>query len=61
MEEDELRDLEAVEKVRETSVRGMIIDEILCFLLLQKLPILLATLYPPPPCMVESPVNRGSR
>ena len=48
MEEDELRDLEAVEKVRETSVSGMIIDEILCFLLLQKLPILLATLYPPP-------------
>ena len=43
-EEDELRDPEAVEKVRETGGSGMIIGEILCLSLLQKLPILIATL-----------------
>ena len=41
-EEDKLRDSEAMEKVRETGSRGMIIGEILCLFLLQKLPILLA-------------------
>ena len=44
MEENELRDSEAVEKVRETGSSGMIISEILCLFLLQKLPILLAPL-----------------
>ena len=44
LEEDDLRDLEAVEKVRKTGGRGMIISEILCLFLLQKLPILLASL-----------------
>ena len=43
-EEDDLRDLEAVEKVRETGGSGMIIGEILCLFLLRKLPILLALL-----------------
>ena len=41
MEEDELRDSEAMEKLRETGGSGMIIGEILCLFLLQKLPILL--------------------
>ena len=45
MEEDYLRDSEAVEKVREKGGSGMIIGEILCLLLLQKIPILLAPLY----------------
>ena len=43
-EEDEFRDSEAVEKVRETGGSGMIIGEILCLSLLRKLPILLAPL-----------------
>ena len=43
-EEDELRDSEAVEKVREMGGSGMIISEILCLFLLQKLPVLLAPL-----------------
>ena len=44
MEEDELRDSQVVEKVIETDISGMIIGEILCLFLLQKLPILLAPL-----------------
>ena len=55
-EEDELMDSEVVEKARETGGIGMIIGEILCFILLQKLPILIAP-FPSPPCMIESPVN----
>ena len=43
-EEEDLRDLEAVEMVKETGDSGMIIGEILCLFLLQKLPILLAPL-----------------
>ena len=43
-EEDELRDSEVVENVRETGSSGMIIGDILCLFLLQKLPILLAPL-----------------
>ena len=57
VEEDDLRDPEAVEKVRETGGIGMIIGEILCLFLLQKFPILLDPLSFSP-CMVESPVNR---
>ena len=53
-EEDELRDLEAVEKVRETGGSGMIISEILCLSLLRKLPILLAP-FRSPPYMVGHP------
>ena len=45
MEEDELRDSDAVEKVRETGDSDIIIGEIMCLFLLQKLPILLAPLY----------------
>ena len=44
MEEDELKDSEVVEKARETGGIGMIIGEILCLFLLQKLPMLLALL-----------------
>ena len=44
MEDDELRDSEAVEKVRKTGGSRMIIGEILCLFLLQKFPILLAPL-----------------
>ena len=40
-EEEELRDLEVVEKVRVMGGSGMIIGEILCLFLLRKLPILL--------------------
>ena len=43
-EEHKLRDSEVVEKVRETGGSGMIISEILCLFLLQKLPILLSPL-----------------
>ena len=43
-EEDELRDSEAVEKVKERGGSGMIISNILCLFLLQKLPILLSPL-----------------
>ena len=39
-EENELKDSEAVEKVRETGGSGIIIGEILCLLFLRKLPIL---------------------
>ena len=39
MEEDDLRDSEAVKKVRETGGSGMIIGGILCLFLLRKLPI----------------------
>ena len=39
-----MRDLEAVEKVRETGGSGMIIGEILCLFLLRNFPILLAPL-----------------
>ena len=39
-----MRDSEVAEKVRETGVIGMIIGEILCLFLLQKLLILLAPL-----------------
>ena len=42
LEEENLRDSEAVEKLRETGGSGMIIGEILCLFLLQRLPILLA-------------------
>ena len=35
MEEDKLRDWEAVEKVREIGISGMIIGEILCLFLLE--------------------------
>ena len=42
MEEEELRYLEAVEKVIETGGIMMIIGEILCLFVLRKLPILLA-------------------
>ena len=41
VEEDKLRDFEAVEKVRETGGSGMIIGDILCLFLIQKFPILL--------------------
>ena len=41
-EEDELGDLDVVEKERETGGIGMIIGDILCLFLLQKLPILIA-------------------
>ena len=44
VEEDELKNSEVVEKVRETGGTGMIIGEILCLFLLRKLPILLAPL-----------------
>ena len=44
-EEDELRDSELVENVRVMGGSGMIIGDMLCLLLLQKLPILLAPLY----------------
>ena len=44
-EEDELKDSEVVEKARETGGIGMIIGEILCLFLLQKLPILLSPLF----------------
>ena len=44
MEEDEVRNSEAVKKVREMSGIGMIIGGILCLFLLQKLPILIAPL-----------------
>ena len=44
MDEEELRNYEAVVNVRETGDSRMIIDEIFCLLLLQKLPILLAPL-----------------
>ena len=44
-EEDELRGLEVVEKERETGGIRMIIGEILCLFLLQKLSILIAPLY----------------
>ena len=44
VEEDELRDSEVVEKERETGSIGIIIGEILCLFLLQKLPILIAPL-----------------
>ena len=47
-EEDELRDLEAVEKVRETGGSGMVISEILFLFLLRTLHILLAPLSFPP-------------
>ena len=60
MEEDELRYYEAVEKVRETISIRIIINEILCFFLLQKLHIILAPLSYSP-CMVESPGNIQSR
>ena len=60
MEEDELRDSEAVGKVRETGSSGMVISGILCLFLLQKFPILLAPI-PSPLCMVNSPINRGIR
>ena len=43
-DEDELRDLEVVERARETGDIGMIIGEVLCLFLLQKLPILIAPL-----------------
>ena len=43
-EEDELRDSEVAEKVREAGGIGMIIGEILCLFLLHKLPILIAPL-----------------
>ena len=43
-EEDELRDLEVVEKVREMGDSRMIIGEILCLFLLRKLHILLVPL-----------------
>ena len=44
MEEDDLRDSEALEKVRETGGSRMIIGEILCLFLLQKFLLLLAPL-----------------
>ena len=44
MEEDNFRDYEAAEKVIETGGIRMIIGEILCLFLLQKLTILLAPL-----------------
>ena len=59
-EEDELRDSEVVGKARETGGIRMIIGEILCLFLLKKLPILIAP-FPSTPCMVESPINPGSR
>ena len=45
MEEDKLRGLEAVYKVRETSERGIVIRDILYLFLLQKLSIFLAPFY----------------
>ena len=42
--EGDMRESEAVEKVREAGKSGMIIGEISCLFLLQKLPILLAPL-----------------
>ena len=42
VEEDELRDSEAVGKVKETGGRGVIISEILCLFLLKTFSILLA-------------------
>ena len=39
-----MKDLEVVEKARETGGMGMIIGEILCLFLLKKLPIFLAPL-----------------
>ena len=44
VEDDELRDSEAAEELRKTGGSRMIIGEILCLFLLQKLPILLAPL-----------------
>ena len=46
--EDELRDSEAVGKVRETGGSWLIIGEILCLFFLQKLPVFLAPLSLPP-------------
>ena len=43
-EVEDLRDLEAVEMVKETGDSGMIIGEILCLFLLQNFPILLVPL-----------------
>ena len=54
MEEDELRDSEAVKKVRETGGSGMIIGGILCLFLLQKLPIL-----PDPPLQRKPPLQKS--
>ena len=48
MEEGKLRDSEVFKKARETGGIGMIIGEILCLFLLQKLPILTAPLSFPP-------------
>ena len=44
VEEDKLRDSEAVEKARVMGGSGVIIGDILCLFLLRKLPILLAPL-----------------
>ena len=57
MGEDKLRDSESVEYVIETGSSRMLIGEILCLFLLQKLPILLAP-FPSHPCTVESPANK---
>ena len=43
-EKDKFRDLEVVEKVRVMGGIGMIIGEVLCLFLLQKLPILIVPL-----------------
>ena len=60
MTQDKLRDSESMEKVRETGGSGMIIGEILCLFLFQNCLYYLPP-FPSTPCMVESPVNRGSR
>ena len=44
VEEEELRDSEAVENLRKTGGSRMIIGEILCLFLLKTIPILLAPL-----------------
>ena len=53
-----MKDLEVVEKARETGGIGMIIGEILCLFLLRKLPILLSPLSFSP---LHGRVNRKSR
>ena len=60
MEEDELRDSEAVEKVIETGGRGMKISEILFLFLLQTSPISIAPLSFSPFVWLSHPLIKES-
>ena len=59
-EEDKLSDSEVVYKVKEMRCSGMIIGEIFAFSCDENCLYCLPP-FPPPPCVVESPRNRGSR